>query len=60
MAEGTLSMGGFEGQFVEHAEVARRHGNEHALAVAVNRAMSALIVLVYRVLRLRRRLTSPR
>jgi glycosyltransferase involved in cell wall biosynthesis len=60
MAEGTLSMGGFEGQFVEHAEVARRHGNEHALAVAVNRAMSALIVLVYRVLRLRRRLMSPR
>jgi glycosyltransferase involved in cell wall biosynthesis len=60
MAEGTLSMGGFEGQFVEHSEVARRHGNEHALAVAVNRAVSALIVLVYRVLRLRRRLTSPR
>jgi glycosyltransferase involved in cell wall biosynthesis len=60
MAEGTLSMGGFEGQFAEHAEVARRHGSEHALAVAVNRAMSALIVLVYRLLRLRRRLSSPR
>jgi glycosyltransferase involved in cell wall biosynthesis len=60
MAEGTLSMGGFEAQFAEHAEVARKHGDQHALAVAVNRAMSALIVLVYRALRLRRRLASQR
>jgi GT2 family glycosyltransferase len=56
MTEGTLSMGGFEGQFAEHAKVARDHGAGHPVAVAVNRAMSALIVTIYRALRLRRRL----
>jgi glycosyltransferase involved in cell wall biosynthesis len=56
MAEGTLSMGGFEDQFAEHAEVARVHGAGHPAAVALNRAMSVLIVAVYRALRLRRRL----
>jgi glycosyltransferase involved in cell wall biosynthesis len=60
MAEGTLSMGGFEDQFAEHAEVARVHGTGHPVAVALNRWMSALIVAVYRVLRVRRRLTRPR
>ena len=58
MVEGTLSMGGFEGQFAEHAEVARRHGHGHAAALAGNRVMSTLIVLVYRALRLWRRLVS--
>ena len=51
MTEGTLSMEGFERQFAEHAEVARRHGEGHRLAVAVNAVTSRLIVLVYRVLR---------
>lgn len=55
MTEGTLSMEGFEQQFAEHAEVARRHGEGHRLAVAVNAVTSRLIVLIYRVLRARRR-----
>jgi glycosyltransferase involved in cell wall biosynthesis len=56
MAEGTLSMGGFEDQFAEHLEVARAHGEGHPAAVALNRTISFLIVSVYRALRLRRRL----
>jgi glycosyltransferase involved in cell wall biosynthesis len=56
MAEGSLSMSGFEDQFEEHAAVARAHGAGHSTAVAVNWAMSALIVTIYRTLRLRRRL----
>ena len=55
MVEGTLSMEGFERQFAEHAEVARRHGEGHRIAVAVNALTSKLIVLVYRALRARRR-----
>jgi glycosyltransferase involved in cell wall biosynthesis len=54
MTEGTVSMEGFEQQFTEHAEVARRRGGGHPLAVAVNRLMSRLIVLTYRLLRRRR------
>ncbi len=54
MVEGTISMEGFERQFAEHAAVARRHGEGHRLAVAVNAVTSRLIVLVYRVLRRRR------
>ncbi len=55
MAPGSLSMTGFEGQFREHAEVARRHGGGHGFAVAANAAISRLIVAVYRLLRLRSR-----
>lgn len=51
MMEGTLSMSSFERQFAEHAEQARAHGAGHPVAVAVNQAMSRLIVLVYRALR---------
>jgi glycosyltransferase involved in cell wall biosynthesis len=51
MVEGTLSMSGFELQFREHAEVARRHGAGHRAAVAANAVTSRLIVAVYRVLR---------
>lgn len=51
MMEGTESMEGFERQFREHAEIARLHGAGHPLPVAVNRAMSRLIVWVYRALR---------
>jgi glycosyltransferase involved in cell wall biosynthesis len=58
MAEGTLSMRGFEAQFAEHAAVARSHGTGHPLAVAVNRAMSGLIVMIYKALRWRRRVLS--
>ena len=51
MVEGTLSMSGFEAQFREHAEQARRHGNGHRLAVALNRGISAGIVGTYGVMR---------
>ena len=51
MVGGTLSMSGFERQFAEHAEQARRHGSGHPLAVAVNQAMSRAIVLTYRAMR---------
>ncbi len=54
MMEGTLSMAGFERQFREHADIARRRGGDHRLAVALNGAMSRLIVAVYRGLRARR------
>jgi len=56
MHEGTLSMAGFERQFREHAEIARRHGEGHRVAVAVNALTSQLIVVVYRGLRAVRRL----
>lgn len=55
MVEGTLSMSGFETQFREHAEQARRHGHDHRLAVTVNQLSSRLIVAVYRAMRARRR-----
>jgi glycosyltransferase involved in cell wall biosynthesis len=58
MVEGTLSMAGFERQFSEHAEVARRHGAGHGTAVTVNAVMSRLIVAVYRALRVIRRARS--
>jgi glycosyltransferase involved in cell wall biosynthesis len=47
MAEGTLSMSGFRTQFREHAEQARRHGNGHRAAVALNQLLSAGIVGLY-------------
>ncbi|HEX2396926.1 MAG TPA: glycosyltransferase family 2 protein [Solirubrobacteraceae bacterium] len=55
MAEGSLSMSGFETQFREHSEQARRHGAGHPVAVAVNQLSSRLIVLVYRAMRAMRR-----
>jgi glycosyltransferase involved in cell wall biosynthesis len=51
MVEGTLSMSSFERQFAEHAEQARAHGAGHPVSVAVNQAMSRLIVVVYHGLR---------
>ena len=51
MAEGTLSMSGFERQFEEHREISRRNGEGHRAAVAVNALASRLIVLTYRALR---------
>lgn len=58
MTEGTASMQDFERQFQEHAELARLHGAGHPLPVLVNQGMSRLIVMVYRALRLARRLRS--
>lgn len=58
MVEGTLSMAGFERQFAEHEEVARRRGEGHPAPVAANALMSRLIVAVYRSLRAARRLRS--
>jgi hypothetical protein len=52
MAEGSLSMTGFEQQFAEHVLNAREHGAGHPLAVAVNRVASRGIVLTYRLMRL--------
>jgi GT2 family glycosyltransferase len=51
MAEGSLSMSGFEEQFAEHLENAREHGDGHRIAVAANQAMSAAIVGTYRAMR---------
>lgn len=59
MEEGTLSMKGFEQQFAEHAEQARRHGTGHPVPVAANQVISRGIVLVYRLLRARRRRAQP-
>lgn len=56
MSEGTLSMSGFQRQFDEHAQIARRRGKGHPIPVAVNVVMSRLIVFIYRGLRLVRRL----
>ena len=58
MVEGTLSMAGFERQFTEHADCARRRGDGHRLAVAANALMSQAIVAVYRALRSARRLRA--
>jgi GT2 family glycosyltransferase len=55
MTEGTLSMAGFDLQFREHAEAARRHGSGHPLPLAGNALMSRLIPAIYRLLRLWRR-----
>jgi glycosyltransferase involved in cell wall biosynthesis len=51
MVEGTLSMAGFERQFREHTDCARRHGHGHRLAVAANVLISRLIVGVYKAFR---------
>jgi hypothetical protein len=51
MAEGSLSMTGFERQFAEHAQNAREHGDGHRVAVAANVAMSRAIVGAYRAMR---------
>lgn len=56
MAEGTLSMSGFEHQFAEHLQNAREHGQGHRGAVAANAAMSRVIVAVYRAMRAARTL----
>ncbi|MEA2451005.1 MAG: hypothetical protein QOG63_2937 [Thermoleophilaceae bacterium] len=56
MAEGTLSMTGFEHQFREHALNAREHGRGHPLAVAANALVSRAIIVAYHGLRVARSL----
>jgi glycosyltransferase involved in cell wall biosynthesis len=51
MVEGTLSMSGFQEQFREHAEQARRHGDGHCVAVFLNQAISGGIVAIYEAMR---------
>jgi GT2 family glycosyltransferase len=51
MAEGSLSMSGFERQFREHEQNAREHGAGHPFAVAANAGMSRAIVATYRAMR---------
>lgn len=59
MHEGTLSMSGFQTAFAEHAQVARRHGAGHPVAIAVNAGMSRLIVAIYGVLATVRKARGP-
>jgi glycosyltransferase involved in cell wall biosynthesis len=47
----SLSMTGFEKQFIEHEQNAREHGDGHRVAVAANVAMSRAIVATYRAMR---------
>ena len=47
MAPGTLSMSGFEKQFVEHRDVARRYRADAPAAVLVNAGLSKAIVAAY-------------
>jgi GT2 family glycosyltransferase len=58
MAEGSLSMTGFEQQFAEHALNAREHGAGHPVAVGANQVVSRAIVLAYRLMRLVRSRSS--
>ena len=51
MADGTLSMTGFETQFVEHQQVASRYRSDAPLPVALNRVLSRGIVFAYKGLR---------
>jgi glycosyltransferase involved in cell wall biosynthesis len=51
MAGETLSLTGFDQQFVEHAANARENGKGHPIAVGLNVAASRAIILVYRLMR---------
>ena len=58
MADDSLSITGFEEQFVEHAQNARDNGAGHRVAVAVNGVISHAIVLAYRAIMRWRKLRS--
>lgn len=60
MAEGTLSMTGFEQQFVEHHQVARRYRADAPAAVLLNQGLSTAIVTAYRGMRRADRIRSRR
>ncbi len=48
MADDSLSITGFEEQFVEHAQNARENGAGYPVSVAINRVLSRLIIWIYR------------
>jgi glycosyltransferase involved in cell wall biosynthesis len=56
MAEGSLSITGFEEQFVEHAQNARENGEGFPVSVAINRVLSRVIVWIYRAIMWSRKL----
>lgn len=58
MADDSLSITGFEQQFVEHAQNARENGSGYPVSVAINRVLSRLIVWIYRSIMWSRRLRS--
>lgn len=60
MVEGTKSMSGFETQFREHFSIARARGAGHPLSVAVNFVFSALVVGLYKAMRISRRIREAR
>jgi glycosyltransferase involved in cell wall biosynthesis len=59
MAEGTKSMSGFETQFREHFRIARDHGQDHRIPVAINFCFSTFVVATYRTMRFVRRFRRP-
>lgn len=58
MADDSLSITGFEQQFVEHAQNARENGEGFPVSVAINRVLSRLIVWIYRTIMWSRKLRS--
>ena len=60
MVEGTKSMTGFETQFREHFRIARARGAGHPLSVSINFAFSALVIALYKAMRLVRRVREAR
>ncbi|MGH2906457.1 MAG: glycosyltransferase family 2 protein [Solirubrobacterales bacterium] len=56
MGDDSLSITGFEDQFVEHAQNARENGQGHRVAVAINQLSSRGIVFAYRAIMRWRRL----
>jgi len=58
MGDDSLSITGFEDQFVEHAQNAKDNGQGHRIAVGVNQFMSRAIVFVYRSIMRWRKLRS--
>jgi glycosyltransferase involved in cell wall biosynthesis len=59
LSEGTFSDVSFDLQFSEHFRAAALHGEEHELAVGVNRAFSRSIVTAYWLLQARRQRQLP-
>ena len=59
MAGDTLSLTGFERQFAEGHDLARRYGRDDPFGVAANAALTKAIVLTYRALRVLRAWRRP-
>lgn len=60
MVEGTKSMSGFETQFREHFRIARARGAGHPQSVAINFVFSALVIGLYKTMRISRRIREAR